>query len=82
MKVLVDKVWPLTLAAAAFLVANADAIVQLVSGEVNKAGEDFSWKSLLFILVGFLTMINTYSRETARRLALSEPHVLGTKEGE
>ena len=77
MKALVDKVWPLTLGVIAFLVANADAIAQLVQGEIDRAGSDFSWKSLLLIAVGLLTMTQTYSRDTARKLAASPPHELG-----
>lgn len=76
MKSLIDKVWPLTLSVIAFLVANADAIAELVQGELEKAGDDFSFKTLLFILVGLLTMTQTYSRDTARKLAMSPPHEL------
>lgn len=79
MRVLVDKVWPLTLGVIAFLVANSDAIAELVSGELVRAGNDFSWKSLLLIAVGFLTMTKTYSKDTARRLAAAPPHDLDTK---
>lgn len=80
MRVLVDRVWPLTLGVLAFLVANGDAIAQLVTGELNRAGDDFSWKTLLFIAVGLLTMTKTYSKETARKLAAAPPHDLDAKE--
>lgn len=77
MRTLVDKVWPLTLAVIAFLVDNSAAIAELVRGELEKAGDDFSVRSLLFILVGLLTMTQTYSRDTARRLAAEPSHTLG-----
>lgn len=77
MRVLVDKVWPLTLSVLTFLLANAEATSALVVGEVEKAGDEFSVRSLLLIAVGLLTMTQTYSRDTARKLARSEPHELG-----
>lgn len=81
MSVLVDRIWPLTLAIAGFIVYNAEAIAELLQGQLEEAGGAFSWRSLLMIVIGLITMLRTFSRETARRLAAAEPFDLDNPGG-
>jgi di/tricarboxylate transporter len=77
LKFLTDKVWPLTVAVLAFIVINWAPIRSLVQGELDEAGGEFTWDSLLVIAAGLIAMARVYSKDSAEKLAASMPHELG-----
>lgn len=67
-----NREWAGLLGFLTFLLINAESLFELVSGEVNKAGDKFNPSTLLVILATILIRYNVWSNNSVKRVAEAE----------
>lgn len=63
-----NEEWATAVAVIGAIAAQLPAIAELISGEVNEAGEEFSWQGLLLIVAGVIIRYNVTSNKSVERI--------------
>lgn len=82
-----NKEWAVFVAVVTAVVAQLPALGDIVTGEVSKAGDHFSWAGLLVVVAGVVIRFNVWARETvdqvkATHAPLILPPSMGAAPGE
>lgn len=67
-----DREWAATVGVLTTLVAALPTLLELVSGELEKAGNEWSWRILLPLLAALIIRFNVWSKATVVRLTGDE----------
>lgn len=64
-----NREWAATIGVLASIVAALPVIAELVSGELEAAGNDWNWSMLMPVLAGLVIRFNVWSNRSAAQAA-------------